>query len=142
MKTASWILLALVTLLLMLGSFASMTIAYFAQPSADVLYASVTMQDLNLDPEVATVLRGRRGTAAALGLAFGTLLLFIIWGPYRKGDRWGWDAILSGIGVFAVATALRGVALGTWLGASTALIVLGIVVIALLLDVKRLSAST
>ena len=119
-----------------------MTIAYFAQPSADVLYASVTMQDLNLDPEVATVLRGRRGTAAALGLAFGTLLLFIIWGPYRKGDRWGWDAILSGIGVFAVATALRVVALGTWLGASTALIVLGIVVIALLLDVKRLSAST
>ena len=115
-----------------------MSIVYFASSSADI-YGSVTLQDLNLDPELVTVMRGRRGTAAALGLAFGTLLLFVIMGPYRKGDRRAWVAILCSVGVFAVVAAVRILVLGTWLGASTALIVLGIVVIALLLDMKRLS---
>ena len=139
MKTASWILLALVACLMMLFSVGSMTMAYFLDPVNDVIILGTTLQDLALDPAVATALRGRRGTAAALGVAFGTLLLFVIVGPYRNGSRWAWCAILCAVLVYAGVTAVRILALGIWSGADIALIILAIVVVALLLDVKRLT---
>ncbi len=135
---ASWILLTLVTLLLALSSFASSMVAYVAPTSNDGITPSVTLESLALDPEVEVALRGRRGTAAALGLSLATLLLCIILGPYRKGAVWAWWAILVTVAVFAAFSALRIPTLGTSQGVSTAAILLVVVIVALLLDVRRL----
>ena len=137
MKQASWILLTLAVAALALGSAASMVTAYWASPSADLITPSVALDSLGVDPEVATALRGRRGTAAALGLAWATLLLWIVLGPYRKGQTWTWWAILCSVAIFAGGGALRFPSLGTSQGVSTGLFLLAIVVVGLLLDVRR-----
>ncbi len=77
MKTASWILLALVGALTLLGSLGSIGPASLAELSAG-------------RPDVATAVRARRATAAAYGAGFATLLLLIARGPYRRGDVWAW----------------------------------------------------
>ena len=63
MRTVSWVLLAIVAVLLILGGLSSLTIAYFGAASSDVITGSTSLQDLNITPEAATALRGRRGTA-------------------------------------------------------------------------------
>ncbi len=138
MRLVSWILLTLAILLFALGSFASIFVAYVAPPSNDGITPSVTLESLGLDSDVATALRGRRGTAAALGMALATLLLCVILGPYRKGQVWAWWAILLAVAVFAAFTALRIPTLGTSQGVSTAVILLVVVLVALLLDFRRL----
>ncbi len=138
MRLASWILLALVGVLLSLGSVVSMRLAYVGPASADVL-ASTNLAELTADkPDVETALRGRRGTAASFSLAYGVLFLMVVAGPYRRGETWAWWALLVSAGALAVATALRVPALDTTLGVSTALALLTGVLIGLLLDVKRL----
>jgi hypothetical protein len=123
------------------GSLASVFIAYFGPASNDVISASATLESLQLDEEVATALRGRRGTAGAFSLAFATLLLFVIVGPYRKGACWAWWAILCSTAVLAGTMMLRVPVLGTWQGASTGGLLFVLVAVGLLLDVKRLSTS-
>lgn len=138
MTKVSWILLTVITCLFLLGSLASLWLAYLAAPSDDVVVGGTSVADLALAPDVVTALRGRRGTAASLGLAFGTLLLSVILGPYRAGERWAWHAIFRGFLVFAFAAWLRVPLLGTWLGADIASILFVLVLIALLLDISRL----
>ena len=138
MKKASWIVLVVAAASLVLGSASSMAISYWASPSADLITPSATLDSLELDLEVATALRGRRGTAAALGLAWATLLLWVVLGPYRKGQTWAWWAILTSVAVFAAGGVLRLPSLGTSQGVSSGVILLAIVVAGLLLDVKRI----
>lgn len=141
MRTASWILLTLVTLLIALGGLGSTFIAYFGAPSADAITPSMTLESLQVGEETATALRGRRGTAGAFAIAFASLLLFVILGPYRKGSLWAWWAILCSTSLLAGFAALRIIALGTSQGVSTYGILLAVVVIGLLLDVKRLTSG-
>ena len=140
MKTASWILLTVVALLIVLPSMGSTFIAYFGAASNDVITGSTTLEDLQINEEAATALRGRRGTAAAFGLGFATLLLFVILGPYRKGALWAWWAILCSTAVVAGLMLLRIPALGTSQGATTGGILLVAVLVGLLLDVRRLTS--
>lgn len=137
MKKASWIVLVMAVAPLVLGSASSMAISYWASPSADLITPSAALDSLEIDREVATALRGRRGTAAALGLAWATLLLWVVLGPYRKGQTWAWWAILTSVAVFAAGGALRLPSLGTSQGVSSGVILLVIVVAGLLLDVRR-----
>src|SRR5207249_1339604 len=58
-------------------------------------------------PGVGTAVRARRATAAAYAAGFGTLLLAITLGPYRRGDLWAWWAILAGVVVESVLSMLR-----------------------------------
>lgn len=61
MKTASWILLAVVGALMLLGSFASLYTAY-ATGAPDPLTPSIMLDDVTAGrPEVATAIRARRG---------------------------------------------------------------------------------
>jgi hypothetical protein len=88
--------------------------------------------------EVATALRARRGTAAAYAAAYSVLFLAIVLGPYRRGERWCWWAILAGAVVLAALSLARLPLLGAHPGTGTAAVQLGIVVLALFLDVGRL----
>ena len=140
MKRASWILLAIVGALTLLGSIGSLFTAY--RPSApDALTPTTTIDDITAGrTDVATAIRARRGTAAAFAAAYSVLFLSIVLGPYRRGDTWSWWTLLAGAATLAVLTAARLPALGTSAGAATGLIPLGVVVVALLLDVGRVRA--
>jgi hypothetical protein len=136
MKTASWILLALAAALTILGGLASLSVA-FRSPQDQI--GSVTLADLVAGrPEVEVALRARRATAAAYATGFGTLLLAIVLGPYRRGDSWAWWAIFLGTLVVVALTLLRVPFLGTRLGVPTALIQLVVVGLGLGLGAGRL----
>ena len=87
MKTASWVLLAVAGALTMLGSLASVGIAYGTDRDQ---IGPASLSELSAGrPEVATAVRARRATAAAYGVGFATLFLLITLGPYRRGGRVG-----------------------------------------------------
>jgi hypothetical protein len=142
MKKASWILLAVLGALMLALSVVSASVAYRADTRDEFGVGGPTLADVAAwNPEVATAVRARRGTASAYSAAFATLLLVVVLVPYRRGEAWAWWAILGSLLVLAVVTFVRIPALGTNLGASTAAIILAVGVVALLLDARRLRTS-
>ena len=142
MKTASWVLLAIVGALMLLGSFASLYTAYASGAPPDALTPSITLDEAAAGrPEVATAMRARRGTAAAFAAAYAVLFLAIVLGPYRRGDAWSWWTLLAAALTLGLLIMARVPTLGTRAGAGTGLVQLVVVVVALLLDVRRLQAA-
>ncbi len=140
LKLLSWILLALVGGLTLFASLVSVGVAYFAEddPMGNVMPLSELAGER---VDVATMLRARRGTAAAFGAGYGLLFLVIALVPYRRGDVWAWWAILAGTIVVSGIILLRNPVLGTNLGLGAANIPLAVCVVALLLDVSRIKSS-
>lgn len=139
MKTASWILLALVGALTLLAGLASLTVAF--RSSQDQI-GPVTMADVATGrPDVEVALRARRATAAAYAAGFGTLFLAIALGPYRRGDVWAWWAVFVGTLVLTALVLLRVPFLGTRLGVAPALIQLVVVGLGLALGAGRLRST-
>jgi len=139
MRTASWVILAIVGALTMLGSMASCYVAYRAE---DDQIGPVKLSQLTSgQPEAGTALRARRGTAAAYAGAFATLFLAIVFWPYRRGDVWAWWALLTGAGVLAVMILLRVPFLNTRAGGGAGLIMLVVVAVGLALDAGRLRSG-
>jgi hypothetical protein len=135
MKTASWVILFVVGLLVLVVSFISAGIAYgggewpVGPSSLSKLEAVV--------PGTAVALRGARGTAAAFGGAFGVLWLTMVLGPYRRREAWAWWGLLGSMLVLAAMVLLRVPLLGTTLGVPTGLYLLGLTLLGLLLDIGR-----
>ena len=139
-RTISWILLTIVGTLTFVASLGSAYISY-RSPDSDLI-GKVKLADVAAGrEEVATALRARRGTAAAFAAGYAVLFLFIVLVPYRRGDVWSWWALLAGMLVLVMLTLARIPLLGTRLGAGAAWLQLGIVGVALLLDVKRVSSA-
>jgi hypothetical protein len=139
MKTFSWILLTLVAALLLLGGFASAYTSYFIDASRDLIVGETSLEEVAAgDAAVETALRGRRATAAAFSMGFAVLMLFVVLGPYRRGEKWAWWALLASVAVLSGAILLRTLVLVNPLGAGTGGGILLATVIALLLDLKRL----
>jgi hypothetical protein len=141
MKTASLSLLGLVGALMLLASSASAFLAYSGR-EADVPIGSVTVKELAAGrPDVLVALCAQRGTAAAFGAGFATFFLFTVFGPYKRGDASAWWAILAATLACTLVSAARIPFLGTRQGAEATAIMLVLVVIALLLDARRLRAG-
>ncbi len=141
MKTASWVLLAIVGVLMLLGSFASLFTAYRSD-APDPLTPAISLDEATAGrPEVETAIRARRGTAAAFAAAYAVLFLAIVLGPYRRGDTWSWWTLLAGALTLGVLIMVRVPLLGTRAGAGTGLVQLVVVIVALLLDFRRLHAA-
>jgi hypothetical protein len=141
MKTVSWVLLAIVAGLILLGSLGSLALAYFGNPASDNLAPGLTVKAVgDWRPDALTATRARRGTAAAYALGYGLLMMLIVLVPYRRGEVWAWWAILAGALVVFVAYALRMFSLGTNQGVGAGALQLGVIAVALLLDAKRLRA--
>jgi hypothetical protein len=141
LRTASWVLLAIVGGLTLLFSLVSSYWAYWGSyPIGGVPVAQVAGGRDGL----LTALRGIRGTSAAFGAAFAVMLLGTVLGPYRRGDTRAWWTILLATLALALIVLARvptlGVALGQG-GTAMAFTLGGLVVIALLLDVGRLSRA-
>ena len=137
MKKASWILLAVLAVAITVLSLVSAAHAYRTRDDYGIGGARVS-KVAGGDAGVATALRGIRGTSAAYGAAYGVLFLAIVLGPYRRGDKWAWRALLvAGLTQF-VLVLLRIPFLGTQLGVTPAVTQVSLLVVGLLLDVGRL----
>ncbi len=141
MRTASWILLALVGAITLFFSLESAWVAYHRGPDRVVTAAASSTDAAGGRESTADALRGRRGTAAAFGAAYSVLFLAIVLGPYRGGDRWSWWTLLAGAAVLAAITAARIPTLGIRGGVGTAVTHLGVALVGLLLDAGRLRSA-
>lgn len=139
LKLLSWILLALVGALTLFSSFASLGVAYFQgdDPMGGVMPLSELAGER---ADVETMLRARRGTAAAFGAGYGLLFLIVAVVPYRRGDVWAWWAILAGTLTVSGIILLRKPMLETNLGLGAATVPLAVCIVALLLDASRLKS--
>ena len=142
LRTTSWILLTLIGGLTLLGSGASVYVAYVADADQDQIGPMSLAELAEGRDEVEVALRARRGTAAAFAAGYALLFLTIVLVPYRKGEVWAWWAVLIGVVATSGIILLRVAALGTQLGLGAATIPLGLGVLALLLDAGRLKSGT
>ena len=138
-RKASWILLTVVAVIVILASTAS---AFNAYGGRGYMIGSARLAEVAAGrADVESALRGIRGTAAAFAAAYGALLLCVVLGPYRRGETWCWWAILiAAIVLFAFAAA-RLPFLGTTLGFAAPSTHLGLVLVALVLDGGRLKGA-
>jgi len=136
LRTVSWVLLAIVGVLTLLSSLSSAYLAYGGMFPV----GGVSIDEIAQGREaVLTGLRGARGTAAAWAAGWAVLFLVVVFGPYRKGDVATWWGILASALVMSTIVALRVVTIGSQAGTGAALLLLLLVILALLIDVKRLT---
>ena len=138
MKTASWVILTIMGVLVVLLSLVS---AWWAYGGGNYLIGPKSVAQIAAAHEgVGPALRAIRGTSAAYAVAYGVLFLAIVLGPYRRREVWAWWAILGGVAALAIISALRVPTLGVARGIEAPLTVLAVVLVGLLLDVARLRA--
>lgn len=141
MRKASWIVLTVVGALTLLASLASARLAYSKAPDPLTLSGLTTGDVAQGRAEVETALRARRGTAAAFASAYAVLYLGVVLGPYRRGDKGSWWALLAGALALAAVSALRIPTLGTQAGVGAAVVHGVMTLIGLLVDVRRLRGA-
>jgi hypothetical protein len=140
MKKASWIVLTVAGVALILISLLSARRAYDKSDDYGVAGASVSEVAAGREA-VASGLRGIRGTSAAFAAAYGVLFMAIVLGPYRRGDVWAWWALFAGSATVLAIVLLRVPFLDTTLGISAGNLQFGLTMVGLLLDVRRLKGS-
>jgi hypothetical protein len=139
MKTASWILLAIVGSLMLLVSFLSASLGYRGEYTIGP--GQVKVQDVAAGrADVLEGLRGIRGTSAAYAAGYAALFLAIVLGPYKRGDVWAWWALLGAAVLVVLVSVARIPMLGSRWGIGTAITPSVIMLVGLLLDVKRVTA--
>ena len=137
LRTASWALLAIVGALALLGALNSANIAY----RGDFRVGGTAVGEIAAGREgVALGLRGARGTAAAWAAAWAALFLAVVVGPYRRGDAGAWWGILVSVVVLGAVAGARVLLTGAQAGTGEPVVLLVVVLVALLLDVRRLSS--
>ena len=138
LRTVSWALLALVGVGVFLIALTSANLAY----RGDYPVGGVSIGEVAAGRDaVLEGLRGSRGTAAAWGAAWAALFLAVVIGPYRRGDVATWWGILASVLVLGAVVGARVMFLESQAGTGTALVILVVVLVALLLDVKRLTGT-
>lgn len=138
LRTASWVILAVLGAFVLLVSFVS---TYRAYGDSYAIGGTAVGAVAGGRQEVLLALRGIRGTSAAYAAAYAALFLSIVLGPYRRGERWAWWALLGSLVLQCVLVVLRVPLVGAHLGVSPALQQCVIGVFALLLDVSRLRSA-
>jgi hypothetical protein len=135
LRSASWMILTAVGALALLGGLESANLAYRGQyPIGGVSITEIA----NGREAVLLGLRGVRGTAAAWAAGWAVLFLAVVLGPYRRGDVASWWGILASTVLLAAVIWARVPLTGASAGVEVAVMLLGLVLLALLLDVKRL----
>jgi hypothetical protein len=138
LRAASWVLLALVGVLVLLIALTSANLAY----RGDFPVGGVSIGEIASGRDaVLEGLRGSRGTAAAWGAAWAALFLAVVLGPYRRGDVATWWGILASVLALGAVVGARVLFLRSQAGTGTALVILVVVLLALLLDVKRVAGA-
>jgi hypothetical protein len=137
MKKVSWIVLAVAGGAFILISLVSAIHAYNRGDDYGIGGVRVSKVAAGRE-EVATALRGIRGTSAAFAAAYGVLYLAIVLTPYRRGDVWAWWALFAGSATVLAIALLRIPFLDTTLGVSAGATQFTLTMVGLLFDVRRL----
>lgn len=136
LRTVSWVLLAVIGVLVFLIALTSANLAY----RGDFPVGGVSIGEIASGRDaVLEGLRGSRGTAAAWGAAWAALFLAVVLGPYRRGDVATWWGILASVLALGAVVGARVMFLQSQAGVGAAVIVLVWVIVGLLVDVKRLT---
>jgi hypothetical protein len=135
LRTASWVVLALLGAFVL---FVSLVSAYIAYRGNYAIGGTGVAAVASGREEVLLALRGIRGTSAAYAAGYAVLFLSIVLGPYKRGEIWAWWSLLAALVLPCLLVVLRVPLVGAHLGLSAALQQCGIGVAALLLDVSRL----
>ena len=138
---SSWIVLLTVFVLMTLASLGSLGNAYFG--ARDNLTATVGLEEIHTLGGEAAVdsFKGRRATAATFAFACGILSLFVVLIPYRRGERWSWWALLIAIGLSQLLSMARVLTVGTVVGAGSAGLIFGLLMLGLLAGAPRMFAE-
>jgi len=135
---ASWLILALVSVAVLLASFNSLRVAYFG--TQDRLTPTVGIERIQEvgGEEAVKAFKGRRATAATWAIGYTLLMLVVVLGPYRRGERWAWWALLISMGLAQLLSIARAPLLGTTQGVNAAGIILAFTLLGLLAGAPRL----
>jgi hypothetical protein len=132
--SVAWIILLVLGILMSIAGLGSLSEAY---RGTSPFLAGVTYDQLaNLNPEIPNMLRGRRATAASLGVACGILLCWIAATAFKRGEKWSWYALLSAFGVGCILSILRVPVLGSRAGAETPIVLMIILLIPLAISFR------
>jgi len=140
---ASWIILLVMVTAVTLLSLQSLRVAYTS--NQDSLIPGFTLEQLRATgdqirehggEDAVKAFKGRRATAATWALAYGLLALIVVIGPYRRGERWAWWALLISLGLSQLLSLARAIMLGTTTGAAG--IILAFVLLGLLAGTPRI----
>jgi len=137
MQKASWIVLTIGGVALILVSLVSAAHAYLPNDNYAIGPLSVSKVAAG-NAAVESALRGIRATSAAYGVGFGVLILAIVLGPYRRGEAWAWKALFAAFVVQLLIVLLRVPLLGTTLGTSAGVLQFSVLGAGLLLGAGRL----
>jgi len=136
---ASWVILVFVLAATTLLALQSLRIAYLnSQDHITPTYSYTNVREATGNEDAVKALQGRRATAATWALGYGLLGLIVVLGPYRRGERWAWWALLVSLGLSQLLSLLRAVMLGTTQGIQAPSILLAFTLLALLAAVPRL----
>ncbi len=125
----AWITLLILGILMSVAGLGSLFEAY---RGTDPFLGGVSYDQVaNLNQDIPNMLRGRRATAASLGVTCGVLLCWIAPTAFRRREKWSWYALLSAFGLGAILSLLRVPLLAYRTGAEPAGIILAILLIAL-----------
>lgn len=138
---ASWLILTLVSVAVLFASFNSLRVAYFG--TQDRLSQAVNLEKIQEagGEEAVKAFKGRRATAATWAIGYGLLMLIVVLGPYRRGERWAWWALLISMGLAQVLSLARSPLLSTLQGFNAAGIILAFTLLGLLAGAPRLFAK-
>jgi hypothetical protein len=135
---ASWVILVFVLAATVLLAGQSLRIAYLSsQDHITPTYSLNNVREATGNEDAVKALQGRRATAATWALGYGLLGLIVVLGPYRRGERWAWWALLVSLGLSQLLSLLRAVMLGTTQGIQAPSILLAFTLLALLAAVPR-----
>ncbi len=138
--TTSWVVLLLLAAALTAVSLLSSTRALRRAP--DALSPSYTVEQLEAtNRDAAEAIRGRRLTASAFAVGCGLFLAFIVLGPYRRGERWAWWALLVPFGTVSLLLMARTPIMGIRQGAGVGVILLVVLLVGLLAGAPRIFAE-
>ena len=134
---ASWVILFVVLAATALLAALSLWRAY--NSPQDNIAHGYTLEQVRATggDEAVKALRGRRATAATWALGYALLGLFVVLGPYRRGERWAWWALLVSLGLSQALSLLRVPMLGTTQGIGASNTILALTLLALLAAVPH-----
>jgi hypothetical protein len=130
----AWVTLLVVGVLMSIAGLGSLSEAY---RGTDPFLAGVSYDQLaGLNPDIPNMLRGRRATAASLGVTCGVLLCWIAAAAFRRREKWSWWALLVSFGLGAIMSIMRVPVLGYRAGSETAAVVFAVILIALAISYR------
>jgi hypothetical protein len=135
---ASWVILLVVSIAILLISAQSLWVAYSGGPDGlTPEYTTAQISEHGGEPAV-KAFRGRRVTAATWAMAYALLAIGVIWKPYRRGEKWAWWSLLISLGLSQFLSLGRAVAIATITGTAAPSILLAISLLGLLAGTPRI----